>query len=461
MFGKKSISALKLPHLKGTSGKESVRIAPPPEVLLPTTMHPGGPAVPVVEVGDHVLVGQLIAREEGKNSSPVHATVSGTVVAIEPYGKDVAIRIESDGKMEKDPSIQPPVANDLDEFLKAVRDSGIVGLGGAAFPLWAKLDAVRKNPIPTVLVNGAECEPYITSDDRMMVEHSDYVQKGIELLKKYLNSTEFIIGIEKNKEEAIAKLTAVFADDPAVKVMPLESVYPQGAKQVLLYNATGKVVGEGQRLASLGVIIINVSSLAKMAEFFETGMPLVEKTITLDGTAVKEPKNVTLPIGTRISYAIEQAGGLSAEPGKIIYGGPMMGKTTNSVDNPILKATNAVTILKKEDCVKVDASPCLHCGRCVANCPLGLNPTGFSHAMEIEDEEERYDALCKLKVQLCMECGSCTYVCPANRPLASTNHEAKGFVRKMKTAKDEAKKAAAEKAAAEKAAAEAAQEGGK
>lgn len=426
---KKNISSLKLPHYKGTAGMNSVPIAPPPEVLLPTTMHPGQAAVPVVQVGDHVRIGQLIAKEEGKNSSPVHASISGTVTAIEPFGKDVAIRISGDGKMEKDPGVKAPVVNDLDSFLLAVRESGIVGLGGAAFPLWAKLDAVRKNEIKTVLINGAECEPFITSDHRTMLEHSDHIAKGIELLRKYLKSEEFIIGIEKNKPDAIDKLTRLFADDASVTVKPLKSVYPQGAKQVLLYNATGKVVGEGQRLASLGVIIINITSLAKMAQYMEDGMPLVEKCLTLDGSAVKEPKNLLVPVGTPISYVVDQAGGLSCEPGKVLYGGPMMGKCAKSIDDPILKATNAIVIMSVEDSQSLEPTPCIHCGRCVANCPLSLNPTAFAKAMELESDAERIAVLSREKVQLCMECGCCSYVCPAHRPLADSNKKAKQFIR--------------------------------
>lgn len=433
---KKRISSLKLPHLKGTSDLHSVAIEPPPEVVLPMNMHSGKPAVPVVAAGDHVLIGQLIAEEGGGNSSPVHATISGTVESAD----EKAIVIKSDGKMQRDQTIKPPEITDLDSFLSAVRKSGIVGLGGAAFPLWAKLDAVRRGPIKTVLVNGAECEPYITSDNRTLIENSQNVVEGIALLKKYLGSEEFIIGIEKNKPEAIAKMEELFAGDSSVTVKPLDSVYPQGAKQVLLYNATGKVVGEGQRLASLGVIIINVTSLAKMAQFVADGMPLVEKCVTLEGSAVKEPKNLIVPIGTRISYMIEQAGGLSEEPGKIIRGGPMMGKTVDSIDTPVIKATNAVLVMGKKEAEAFEPTPCIHCGRCVAVCPLGLNPTAFSKAMEIEDEDKRLDALNAAKVQLCMECGCCSYVCPAHRPLAETNSKARRFARKANAARKEAGK---------------------
>ena len=436
MIFKKGLSALKLPHYKGSAGKESVRIAIPEEVILPMTMHSGGPAVPVVSVGEKVKVGQLIAKEDGKNSSPVHATVSGTVSAIEEMlltggKKATVIRIKSDGKMEKAPEITPPPVNDLDSFLQAVRESGIVGLGGAAFPLWAKLDAARKNHIKTVLVNGAECEPFITSDHRTMLEHSELIKKGIDLLRTYLKSEEFIIGIENNKPDAIAKLTDVFAGDCDVKVLPLESVYPQGAKQVLLYNATGLVVNEGQRLASLGVIIINVSSLAKMAGYFEDGMPLVEKCVTVDGSAAAQSGNFLVPIGTPIRWLIEQAGGLKAEAGKVIYGGPMMGKTAASMDEPVLKATNAILVFDRKDCEPPAASACIHCGRCVEACPIHLNPTEFAKAVSLSDEDEKLEILQREKVGLCIECGSCSYICPVGRPLVDYNRDGKKFVRAM------------------------------
>lgn len=437
MSFKKSISSLRLPHHKSTAAMAAEKIVPPSEVLLPMCMHSGHDAEPVVAVGDHVLVGQLVAREEGRNSSPVYASISGTVAAIEDYTSETgrktkAIRITGDGKMEVSPEVKPPEIHDLDSFLEAVRASGIVGLGGAAFPLWAKLDAIRRGPIKTVLINGAECEPFITSDHRTMVEHSDLIVKGVELLKKYLGSEKFILGIEDNKPDAIAEMRRVFAGDSSVEVKSLACVYPQGAKQVLLYNAAGLVVGEGQRLASLGYIIINVTSLAKMAEYVETGMPLVERCITVDGSAVKEPKNLLAPVGTRISYLIENAGGFSCEPGKVLFGGPMMGHTAYSLEQPVVKATNAVLAFNKADSVALEPTACIHCGRCVEICPLSLNPTAYAKALEIDDEAERFAVLEREKVSLCMECGSCSYVCPARRPLVQNNQKGKSFVRAYK-----------------------------
>ena len=434
---KKSISNLKLPHYKSTAGMAAVRMPIPREVLIPLSpmnAHHATMSEPIVQVGDHVTVGQMIAREKDRGASHIHASVSGTVTGIEPYtmgsGSGTAIRIESDGKMEKCPDLKIPHPTNLDEFLQCVRDSGVVGLGGAAYPVWAKLSAAQKAHISTVLINGAECEPFITADHRVMLEQGELIQKGVELLKEFLGSEEFILGIEENKPDAIQQLTERFKDDPAVKIMPLSSVYPQGAKQVLLYNATGKVVEKGQRLASLGVIIINVSSLVKMAEYFVTGMPMVERIITVDGSAVKEPKNLIVPIGVSVRDVVEACGGLKEEPGKILFGGAMMGKTQESMDARIMKATNAVVIMNKKDTKKTAPSPCIHCGRCVAVCPLGLNPTAFARAMELEDDAARAALLQKEQVKVCMQCGCCSYVCPAHRPLAENNNAGIGFLRK-------------------------------
>jgi len=442
---KKKLSRLMLPHSKHTANVASAPIQPPKEVLIPMSMQSGSPAVPVVSVGDYVRIGQLIAKEEGRFSSPVYASVSGTVKAIEERrlctGKtSQAIRIESDGKMEKDPAVKAPEVHNLDEFLDAVRQSGIVGLGGGAFPVWAKLDAVRKNPIKTVLINGAECEPFITSDTRTMVENSAYVVKGVELLRKYLGSEEFIIGIEDNKPEAIEVLRRAFEGDSSVKILSLECSYPQGAKQMLLYNATGKVVYAGQRLASLGVIIINVTSLAKVAQYMEDGMPLVDRIITVDGSAIKKPCNLVAPVGTSIRYLIEQAGGFGCEPGKIILGGPMMGYTVSDIDEPVVKATNAVLAFNKKDARMAAETACIRCGRCVENCPMGLNPVAFAAAMELEDDNERAAILDRESVNFCMECGCCSYVCPAHRPLVHYNVEGMSFLRSYKAAQKEGSK---------------------
>lgn len=429
MLFKKKISAVHVPHCKSTQDMHSVRIAPPESVTIPMSMHSGVPAVPVVAAGDHVFIGQLIAKEgEGRVSSPIHASVSGTVTAV----SDKSVSIKSDGKMEKDPSLKAPKLETLDDFLDGCRRSGIVGLGGAAYPLHGKWEAVRKNRIETVLINGAECEPYCTADNRTMVENADDIRKGISILQKFVGAKEYVIGIEANKPEAIAHLTEYFKDDSSVIVKTLESVYPQGAKQVLLWNATGKVVAAGQRLASLGVIITNVTTLAKMAQYFETGMPLVDKCVSVDGSAVKEPKNVVAPIGTSFRELIEFCGGFKCEPGRVIEGGPMMGRAIASLDEPVVKATNGLVAMSREDSVVVEPTACLHCGKCVEACPLNLNPVAYSKALDIEDEDKREAILRKEDVPQCMECGCCAYVCPAHRPLVENNRKAKKFLRGRK-----------------------------
>ncbi len=435
---RKNISTLKLHHNKHTAGSQAAPIAPPEEVLLPMTMHSGSPAEPIVAAGDYVRIGQLIAKAGSGMSSPVHATVSGTVTAIEPFtqadGKSVQIiRIKSDGKMEKDPNLAPPVFDDLDGFLAAMKDSGVVGLGGAAFPLWGKFDAVRRNKVDTILINGAECEPYITSDHRIMLEEGNMLKAGLELLNKYIGA-RCVICIEDNKQDAIDNLTKIFEGVDYVEIQPLPSIYPQGAKQVLLYNVTGKVVKGGQRMASLGVLITNVSSVTKMAEYMTTGMPLVERIVTVDGTAVREPKNVKAPIGTPISHIIEQAGGLKCEPAKVLIGGPMLGTAVSSLDQPIQKVANAVLAMDKREAVKLEPSVCIRCGRCMANCPVDLNLEGIAAAMELENEDKKYAELKRLGVGQCIECACCSYVCPAHKPIMHTNNDARRFIKKYEAA---------------------------
>lgn len=431
------MSAIKVPHHKNTAACASQTIDIPDEVLIPVKVSKRRPAgnVPVVQVGDHVYVGQKIAEENGRGTAPLHASVSGTVTALDAdvwttSGLGEAICIKSDGKMEKDPSIKAPVVTNLDEFQDALRSSGIVGLGGAGYPLWAKLDAVRKGPIETVLINGAECEPFITSDHRTMLERTEDIAKGIEMLREFIGSKKFIFGVEGNKPDAIALLQERFKDVEGVEVKTLDSVYPQGAKQVFLYNSTGIIVQKGERLAKYKVIITNVTTLASMGRFFTDGMPLVERTLTLDGSAVKEPKNVTVPVGTSIRWIVEHSGGLNCDPAKIIVGGPMMGKTVETMDAPIVKTANAVLLFDGKDAILPEESPCIHCGRCVEACPLNLNPTAFSKAMELDDDDEKAEILRREQVAVCMSCGCCSFVCPANRPLADTNTKAKGFLKK-------------------------------
>ena len=450
MIFKKNISSLHVPHNKHTDACHPVRIATPAEVILPMNMHSGGHAEPIVSVGEHVYVGQLIAREEGRFSSPVHATVSGTVKEISPIkhgsGKEViAIRIESDGKMEADPNLKAPEINDCDSFLQAVRDGGIVGLGGAAFPTWAKFNEA-KNPdykVDTVLINAAECEPYITSDHMMMLHHPNLIDDGIEYLRKYmgeyLGNAKFMICIEKNKPDAIEVLKKQFEGKDYVVIHELEAIYPQGAKQVMLYNATGRVAIAGKRFPSFGALIINVSSLAKMAEYLNTGMPLVERIVTVDGPAMKDPKNLIAPIGTPISYLIEQAGGIkeNIEVGKVVVGGPMNGTAVYSVDSPIVKVANAVLVFDKKSSKLPEPSACIRCGRCIEKCPVKINIVGVGAALRQKDDAVKAKMLIDTGVRQCVDCGCCSYVCPAHRPVLATNQDAKWWLKQYERAQKE------------------------
>ncbi|MBQ7390147.1 MAG: electron transport complex subunit RsxC [Clostridia bacterium] len=434
MFGFKFLGKTHVPHNKSTADMAPVRMTSLKEVLLPMAQHIGAPATPIVKVGDEVKVGQLIAEPAGYVSSPIYASVSGKVVKLDTYlrpdGKSVpAIRIESDGLMTVQDGITPPTVDSLDSLIEAVRSSGLVGLGGAGFPTSVKLDAVKNGGIHTIIVNGAECEPYITSDTRTMLDQSELIYDGISLLEKYIPSVErFIFGIESNKPECIKEMVRIFQDNPKVSVMPLPSLYPQGAEKVLIYNTTKLVVPEGKLPADVGVLVINVTSLATLADYVMTGMPLVEKCITVDGSAVKEPKNIIAPIGASISEILEFAGGLKEDAGKILFGGPMMGIAACSLDEPISKTTNAITVLNVKDATEREATACIHCGRCVEACPIGLNPTAFSKALNY-GTEEKMARLEEYRVNLCMECGCCSFVCPASRPLVQNNRLGKTALR--------------------------------
>ena len=415
-----------VPHYKNTAEMPAVRMPAPAEVLISMSQNIGAPSVPKVSVGDTVYVGTLIGEAGGYVGAPVHSSVSGTVKKIDSYvqssGRSVtAILIESDGNMTPDPSIVPPVITDIDSLSAATRASGLIGLGGAGFPTSVKLDAEKRGLIKKIILNGAECEPYITSDTRTMLDDADLIKEGVELLLKYISADELIIGIEKNKPECIAKLTEVFADNAKVSVSSLPDTYPQGGEKVLIYNTTGLVVPEGKLPADVGCLVMNVTTVAALSRYVRTGMPLVEKCVTVDGSAVKNPMNVIVPVGTHISDVLEFVGGVSEDVGKVLYGGPMMGVSVASTDEPVLKNTNAITALTRRDALSFKVTACIHCGRCVAACPMGLNPTAFAKAMNIPELASRVERLNEASIGLCIECGCCSFVCPAKRPLVQNN----------------------------------------
>ena len=428
----------KIPHNKNTANMIPVRMPPPAEVLLPMSQNIGAPATPVVKVGDYVKVGQLIADSNSPVSSPIYSSVSGKVAKIETYlrsdGKSVpAVRIESDGLMTVCEDITPPTVTDVESFIAAIRSSGIVGLGGAGFPTAIKMNIAPDVNIDTVIINGAECEPYITVDTRTMLDQSEDVREGIELLKKFITgATKYVIGIEKNKPACIDEMKRVFGGDPTVSVKTLPLRYPQGAEKVLIHTVTKRVVPEGKLPIDVGVLVINVTTVAALARYIKTGMPLVERCITVDGSAINSPMNVIAPLGTPIRDLIAFTGGLKEDPVKVIFGGPMTGFAAHSLDEPVVKTTGAVLAFTKKDAEAKPATACIHCGRCVESCPHMLEPTSFCKALDIKDQKERFLRLEELKINLCVECGCCSYVCPARRPLVESNRIAKNFVREYK-----------------------------
>ena len=438
---KKALHGVRVPHRKNTAGAKPERMPTPAYVTIPMSMHIGAPAKPVVNVGDEVKVGQLIAEASGFVSSPVYSGVSGKVKKIEDMlmsgGQFVpTITIEADGLQTVSESIATPKVESLQEFLDAVRQSGVVGLGGAGFPTAVKLTVKELSAVEAVIINGAECEPYITSDTRTMLDDKELVWEGIELLRKYMQVKRIIIGIEDNKPECISAYRKLCVSGGGVEVKALPAMYPQGGEKVLIYHTIGRIVPEGKLPLDVGAIVINCTTLAAIAKYIKTGMPLVEKCITVDGSAVKNPKNVIAPIGTPVKDVFEFCGGFKSEPKKVLYGGPMMGLAVPDLDAPILKNTNAILAFNEKDAVLPAETACIKCGRCVAHCPLNLAPTDIETAYKLKKPED----LDELKVNLCMECGCCAYVCPANRPLVQVNKLAKVMLRDYQNAQ----KAAAE-----------------
>ncbi|MBQ8743131.1 MAG: electron transport complex subunit RsxC [Clostridia bacterium] len=425
-----------LPHAKDTASLAPVRIPCPQSVVIPVSMHIGAPAIPCVKAGDKVSVGQLIAEASGFVSSPIYSSISGTVKKIDSTisssGAPVtSIFIDSDGEMTPYAEITPPDVHDYASFIEAVRASGAVGLGGAGFPTAVKLDIKDTSRISEIIINGAECEPYITSDTRTMLDRSGDIREGVELLEKYLDAKKIIFGIEENKPECIEEMKRINEGDDKVSVVSLPSKYPQGGEKVLVYNTTGKLIPEGKLPIDVGTVVLNCTTLAFIASFIRTGLPLVEKCVTVAGGAVNEPKNVIVPIGMRLSEVFDFCGGFSCEPRKVLYGGPMMGICVPDLDQPILKNTNAILALTESETPKETQTACIRCGSCINACPLHLDPTAIARAYKKRDGA----LLESLHLGLCMECGCCSFVCPAKRPIVQRNRLAKGVLRKHIAAK--------------------------
>ena len=424
-----------VPHHKNTAQMESATLPCPSQVTIPMQQHVGAPCKPLVKVGDLVQVGQKIGDSDAFVSAPIHASISGKVSAITkvalPGGQMVdAVVIESDGQMTVSPEVRPPVVNTPEDFIRAVHESGLVGLGGAGFPAHVELNVPKDKHLGTLIVNAAECEPYITADNREALENSWAVLSGVYAVRDLLGLERVIIAVEDNKPDVIEVLRKV-ADNPKldpedrVRILPLRARYPQGAEKVLVQSCTNRVIPLGKLPADVGCLVLNITSVAFLADYLKTGMPLVKKRVTVDGSAIASPKNVIVPIGTKIADVVAFCGGYSQPPAKLLMGGPMMGIALTSDELPILKQNNGILAFAEKDAALPKPTACIRCGRCVSGCPMNLVPTQLEKYAELRDT----DKLDQLGIMCCMECGTCAYNCPAHRPLVHAIRMGKALLR--------------------------------
>lgn len=430
---------VRTPHRKNTAECDTLVMPPPERIVIAMSQHIGAPCVPTVKVGDTVEVGQVVGDSDKPVSAPIHSGVSGRVATITelllPGGtKTSAIVIESDGEQRIHKSVKPPMVENFSDFIKAVRASGLVGLGGAGFPAHIKLNPPNLDGVDTLIINAAECEPYITTDYRECIENPMDIISGIQTVMKFLNIKRAIIAIERNKPLAITQLSKTAAEfsteEREIIVKPLPARYPQGAEKVLIQACTGRSVPSGKLPSDVGCIVMNVTSISFIFRYLKTGMPLVEKRVTVDGSAIAQPKNLRVIVGTPISDIIEFCGGTKGEIRKLLMGGPMMGLSLMDDKLPILKQNNAILAFTEEDVLPFESSACIRCGKCVKVCPMNLIPPSIQAAYKIRDAK----ALEKLGVMNCMECGCCSYSCPATRQIVQTMRMAKGEVRKAQAA---------------------------
>lgn len=429
-FLQKTMKGAKIGHFKNTENCPSTAMPLPKEVCISMSQHMGPPCSPTVKKGDEVKVGTLIGDSTAFLSAPIHSSVSGKVTNITELVtangmRTQAVMIETDGNQTVDENVKPPVIKNHEDFVKAIRASGLVGLGGAGFPTHIKLNPKNISEVDTLVVNAAECEPYITSDYRTIMERSDDVLAGIAAIKKYVGLTQVKIAVESNKPQAIELLRRLTQDDSSIEVCSLKAIYPKGAEKVAVFETTGRIIKEGMLPSDAGVIVNNITSTAFVGQYLRTGMPLISKCLTVDGSAIKEPKNVVAPIGTHFSDVVAFCGGYSKTPKMLMMGGPMMGILLFNDAYPVLKNNNALLAFDESLSKREPEQPCIRCGRCMHACPYHLMP----RQIEIASQNDDLEKLDKLKVMLCMECGSCSYVCPAKRDLTFSNKMAKQKLR--------------------------------
>ena len=436
------------PENKISAGHKTEVLPIPAVVSIPASQHIGAPAVPVVTKGEYVYHGTLIAEEQGGLSLPVHSSVSGTVRDIETridnFGRATQyIIIDSDGKYEPDPSLEPYKGKleDLTPEIAAdiMKKCGVCGFGGATFPTYAKLlSAVGK--VDRLIINCAECEPYITVNHRLMLEKPDDLIYGVKLLLSVMKLKSGDICIESNKPDAIKLLSEKTKNDKSVNVLVMKTKYPEGDERQLIYAVTGREIPEGKLPADVGCVVFNAETVLQIYRAFFKGFPVTRRRVTVSGNCIKEPKNLFVPIGTSYKELVDYCGGFTSEPDEIISGGPMMGRAECSLDSVVTKGTSAVLFMSDNEKIP-DEYRCIHCGRCVSVCQMRLMPNYFAAYAEKGDyaECERYG------VMSCVECGACAYICPGNVPITQFNRIAKAKIRMIKAKEKAAAQAKEEK----------------
>ena len=410
------------------------------ELFYPMSQHIGAPCDPLVAVGDHVKVGQKIAESGAFMSSPIFASVSGEVVDIRPMlvpgGAMVkAIVVKNDGKMEEIEGLNEGkdyTTMTNDEILAAIKNAGVVGLGGAGFPTRVKLSPKEPEKIDYIIANCAECEPYITADYRTMIETPEKLVGGMKIILRLFDNAKGIFGVEDNKPDCIEKLKELTKDEPRIEVMALKTKYPQGGERQLIYATTGRAINSAMLPADAGCVVDNVATMVSVYQAVVEGKPSMERVVTVSGDAVAEPGNFRVPFGINQQELVEAAGGFKTEPEKLISGGPMMGFSMFSLDVPVTKTSSSILGFTKDEVAKMEPSACINCGRCVEACPSRLIPSRLADYAEHHDEEK----FTKHEGLECMECGSCSFVCPAKRPLK----QAIGSMRKIALANRRKKK---------------------
>ncbi|NNJ79197.1 MAG: electron transport complex subunit RsxC [Xanthomonadales bacterium] len=405
-----------------TSGIASRRLPFPDEIILPLSQHIGRPAEALVTPGDRVERGDVIARASGYISSYVHASAAGTVKSIEhwphPSGAmqpSIRIVVDPHSTQLQRPRLVPHWDEVPEEQLsEEISKAGVVGLGGAAFPSHVKMRPPEDQPVDVLMVNGSECEPYLTSDHRTMLEQPERVHQGIRIVLRALGINRAVIGIEANKPDAIEIMRKTAPDDLDVSVMELQVKYPQGAEKMLIKAVTGREVPSGKLPSSVGTLVQNVATTASVAKVFETGEPLIERIMTVSGRGIRKPGNWVIPFGTKLGDVIAASGGFTEDAAEIVFGGPMMGLSQASLDVPVLKATGGILVLSKDECKHQEILPCIRCGKCVDACPVFLNPQHLGALARVDRFEEMVGA----DLGDCMLCGCCSFVCPSNIPLS-------------------------------------------